>query len=120
MKRLAIICTVILIIMCILGFCQPVMKSEDFSGLWYSAEGQRPYRFQEGLIYCGNYSVPVSGKESISGAYSYSKDEIFLFAAGIEGLETEKLIYLFRIDDGCFLCENKDGSGTIYFFRSAK
>lgn len=120
MKRLVIICFLISISILITGLLQPAINPEDFSGRWYSAKDQGIYQFQEGLIYCDKHPVMLSDDAFISGAYSCSRNSIFLFARGIEGLETEKELYLVHKGEGSFLCEQKDGSGMIYFIRYNK
>ena len=107
----------IVLLMIIIGLHQPVMDPQDYTGQWYSADDQSIYLFQNGLICSSRHAVPLSDTESISGAYSYCKNSILLFAEGIEGLETEKELYLVHNEDGSFLCENKDGTGEIYFIR---
>ncbi len=117
MKRVAVICIVLFIICIFTGLSRTALDPEDFSGLWYTAEDQRAYSFQEGLIFCSKQYPGISGVESIRGAYWYCKDSVILFAKGIEGLETEKELYLIYNGDMSCLCENKDGSGKIYFIR---
>lgn len=107
----------IVLLMIIIGLHQPVIDPQDYTGQWYSAEDQSIYLFQNGLICSSRHAVPLSDTKSISGAYSYCKNFILLFAEGIEGLETEKELYLVHNEDGSFLCENKDGTGEIYFIR---
>ena len=108
---------IVTLLILIIGLNQPVMAPQNYSGQWYSADDQTIYSFQEGLIYRSKYTVALSDTDSISGAYSYCKDSIVLFAQGIDGLETEKEIYLVQNKDGSFLCENPDGTGKTYFIR---
>lgn len=108
---------IVTLLILIIGLNQTVMAPESYSGQWYSADDQSIYSFHEGLIYCSKYTVALSDTDSISGAYSYCKDSIVLFAQGIDGLETEKEIYLVQNKDGSFLCENPDGTGKTYFIR---
>lgn len=105
------------LLMIIIGLNQPVIDPQDYTGQWYSAKNQSVYLFQNGLIYCSKHSIALTDTDSISGAYSYGKKSILLFADGIDGLKTEKEIYLVNNNDGSFLCEHKDGSGEIYFIR---
>ena len=115
MKHAIAICAVLLII--IVGLGQTVIDPGDYTGEWYSSDDQSIYHFQDGLIYCSKHAVALSGANSISGAYSYCRNSVFLFAEGIDGLESEKEIFLIHKDEGSFLCENKDGTGKIYFMR---
>lgn len=117
MKRLAIFGIIVIFCILIAGFCQTAMDPEAFAGQWYSSSDQSIYLFQEGLIYSPQNAIAISDTDSISGAYSYCGKSVFLFASGIKGLETEKELYLIHKGDGSFLCENKDGSGKIYFIR---
>lgn len=120
MNRTSFFCIILCLGIVIAFWGQTAIDPEDFSGQWYSSGDQNAYLFREGLIYNSKHTVKLSDSEFISGAYSYCKDSIFLFAEGIEGLETEKELYLVHKGDGSFLCENKDGSGTIYFIRYNK
>lgn len=109
-----------ILLLIIVGLCQPVVDLQNYTGVWYSADDQTVYLFQNGLIYCTNHAVPISGMDFVSGAYSYCINSILLFANGVEGLETEKEVFWVQNDNGSFLCENKDGSGEIYFIRQHK
>lgn len=117
MKREAVFGIVIFLLIIMAGLCQTAIDPEDFTGKWYSSDDQSVYLFQEGLIYCQKNAVALSDTVSISGAYSFSRNSVLLFAEGVEGLEKEKELYLVSSGDGCFLCDNKDGSGRIYFIR---
>lgn len=119
MKRLAISAATLLLLTVLHILSQPALDPEDFSGEWYSCQEQCTYTFQEGLIYCENYPVPVSGSEYISGAYSFSGKTVYLFAEGIDGLETAKELYLIQNREGSLLCENDDGTGEIFFVRDS-
>ena len=117
MKRLIIslIIIMLLVISCLLN--QTAWDPDYFSGEWYSIQDQSVYLFEEGVLYCRSHSVPVSSTEFISGAYSVSRKSVFLFASGIDGLEQSRELYLVANDTESFLCENKDGSGQIFFVR---
>ena len=117
MRRLAISFISIILIILIAGLCQTALNPEDFSGIWYSANDQTVYRFQEGLIYSAKHAVQLSDSASISGAYTFCKESIFMFVTGIDGLETEREVYLVENGNGSFLCENDDGTGIVYFIR---
>ena len=110
----------VILLLIVAGLCQPVVDPQNYTGLWYSADDQTVYLFQNGLIYCKKHAVPISDTDFVSGAYSYCKNSILLFANGVEGLETVKEVFWVQNDDGSFLCENKDGSGEIYFIRYHK
>ena len=117
MGRSARICVVIFICVLMTGLCRIAVDPSDFTGKWYSATDQSAYLFQEGLIYCSQYSVALSGTETISGAYSFGADSIFLFAEGIPGLEEERELFLVTRGAESCLCENRDGTGTSFFIR---
>lgn len=117
MKRLAVFCIIIFLLAIVAGFSQTAINPEDFSGCWYSSHDQSAYLFQEGLIYCPKQSQSLLETEPIRGAYVFCKDAILLFCTGIEGLETEKELYLIHSGEGSFLCENRNGSGELYFAR---
>ena len=118
MKHLAATCFLIILVLILLLFCQTALDPESFCGEWYSAEDQSGYLFQEGLVYRLKFGEEFSDTTPICGAYTYCRDSVFLFTEGVAGLEKETEIYLVRNRDGSFLCENKDGSGNIYFIRS--
>lgn len=117
MKRLALYCMLFAILILVTGLCQTAIDPDAYTGQWYSAEDQSIYQFYDGLITCSKHDAELSAAESISGAYTYCKDSIFLFAKGIEGLETEKELYLVHKGEGSFLCESIDGNGKYYFVR---
>ena len=118
MKHILALCFVLLII--ILALNQTIIDPQDFTGQWYSTKDQTVYLFQNGLIHCPKHPIAISRSDTISGAYSFSNNSIFLFAKGIDGLKTEKELYLIHRDEGSFLCENDDGDGEIYFIRYKK
>lgn len=109
--------SIVLLLLIIVVLSQTAIDPEDFTGQWYSSNDQSVYLFQDGLIYCSKHVIPLSDTDSISGSYTYCRNSIYLFANGIDGLETAKEVYLVQRDDGSFLCENQDGTGEIYFIR---
>ena len=115
MKYVLALCLVLLVIFT--GLSQSAVNPQNYTGQWYSADNQSVYLFQNGLIYCSKYPITLSDTESINGAYSFSKNSIFLFSKGIEDLETETELFFVRNREGSFLCENADGTGKIYFIR---
>ena len=117
MRRRAIVFIIICILLIIVGMSQTAWNPDSIRGEWYSSDDQKSYLFEEGLIFCDKYALDT---DSLCGAYSYCRNSVLLFAKGIEGLGTETEIYYFKNHDGSFLCENKDGSGKIYFIRYNK
>ena len=116
MKRWGIAAAVVLLgIFCALN--QTAMDPADFTGDWYSSREQCIYHFRNGLISCPKYPIMISDGDSISGAYVFSGKSVLLFAEGIEGLETEREVYLIETEDESLLCEKPDGTGQIYFVR---
>lgn len=111
MKRFIFLCIAIILLILICGFSQTALDPQDYSGKWYSSADQKVYLFQEGLIY------GPSKTTALCGAYSYSRNSIYLFVTGMEGLEQEKALFLVKNRDGSFLCESPDGSGKLYFIR---
>ncbi len=116
MKRWGIAAAMVLLAGFLL-LSRTAVDPEDFTGQWYSGREQCIYQFRDGLIYCSRYPISESDGESISGAYVFSGKSIFLFVKGIEGLETEREVYLIKRAEESLLCENKDGTGQIYFVR---
>ncbi len=118
MKYLLPLCLLLLILA--VGLSQPLLDPLDYTGQWYSATDQSVYLFENGLIHCPRHTISISGTDTISGAYSFSRHSILLFAHGVAGLETEKELYLVQKGDSSFLCEHEDGTGEIYFIRHKK
>lgn len=118
MKYLLLLCLLLLVIG--MGLNQTLMDPQDYTGQWYCAKDQDVYLFENGLIYCPRHSIPISDTDTISGAYTFGRHSILVFAHGVEGLETEKELYPVHKDEGSFLCENKDGTGAVYFIRYEK
>ena len=117
MKRFTAICIAVFVLAIFIMLGQTARDPAVFSGKWYSSVDQSVYVFEDGLIYCPKFKIALSKDDYISGAYTYGKDSIFLFVSGIEGLETERELYLIHKGDGSFLCDHEDGSGTIFFIR---
>lgn len=116
MKRWGIAAAILLLaIFCVLS--RTAVDPEDFTGDWYSSCEQCIYHFQDGLIYCPKYPILTSDGNSISGAYVFSGKSVFLFVNGIEGLETEREVFLVETAEESLLCENADGTGQIFFVR---
>ena len=97
--------------------CRTAVDPADFTGRWYASADQSVYLFQEGIVYCAKHPVMLSEEDAISGAYAFGRDSICLFARGVPGLERERVLYLVRREDSSFLCENRDGTGPVYFIR---
>lgn len=89
---------------------------EDFTGTWYSCSSGEGYLFSQGIIVCQENAREEAW--AMDGAYNVSRDSLFLFARGVEGLETERVVYLINRNEGDLLCENSDGTGAVYFTRT--
>ena len=116
MKRWAILGIAVVVVIILAGLSQTAISPRDFSGQWYSWEDQNLYVFQDGLIYCTKHPIPISGTESISGAYTYCRNSVVLFAAGIPGLEQEKELYqpfFYKIFAPCGIAAANVTLGTI-------
>ena len=96
---------------------QPAIDPEDFTGDWYSVDGQHVYRFRNGIIHCEQHFVELGDGSSFSGAYSFSGKSIQLFAIGVDGLESQKELYLVEHKEESLLSDRPDGKGAIYFVR---
>lgn len=112
-----ILALILTAVCCLFG---TAIAPEDFTGAWYSSTDGALYMFREGIITCEKHQIPFSGDQIFSGSYSFSKDSIVVFAIGIEGLTEVQELYLIRNWKGDVLCENRDGSGEIYFYRNAE
>ena len=117
MKKSLLIGIGIITLLVIAFLRQTAIDPDDYTGEWYSASGQRIYRFQEGLIYCEKHMASLSDGNGISGAYTFSGKSIALFAFDVDGLENVKELYLIENKDEAILSDRKDGSGQIYFVR---
>ena len=107
-----------IIMLAILTFLgKTAVDPSDFIGEWYSADSQEIYRFQDGIIHSNNDSDRWQDGDNISGAYIFSGKSVALFAIGVEGLESVKELYLIENKEESLLCEQKDGTGKIYFVR---
>jgi len=93
MKRWGI-AAVMALLAAFLFLSRTAVDPEDFTGQWYSSREQCIYEFRDGLIYCSKYPLCKLEEGALSGAYVFSGKSIFLFARGIEGLETEREVYL--------------------------
>ena len=120
MRRLAAFCVFLIVSILAIGLFCVALDPNQYAGYWYSSNDQCVYLFQDGLIFSVNNAEAFLNEDSFEGAYTYSKDVVFLFVKDIEGLEREKNLYLHHSGDASFLCENKDGSGKIYFMRYNK
>jgi hypothetical protein len=117
MKKWLLLGIAAMIVALIVFLGQSAVDPEDFTGEWYSVSGQQIYLFQNGIIHCGQHSADLGDGSTISGAYIFSGKSVALFAMGVDGLETVKEIYLVENKEESLLCENADGTGTIYFVR---
>ena len=120
MKRTAVFCIIITLIILGVGLSRTAINPEAISGEWYAADDQSIFLFENGLIYSPKNVLIFSDTGAVSGAYAYCRDSVFLFTEGIDGLEKEKQLYLVQQGVSNFLCENKDGTGKIYFIRHRK
>ena len=118
MKKWLLFGIAVIIVISIAFLGQPAVDPEDFTGQWYSTNGQTIYRFQNGIIQCDKHSVAINNGSTFSGAYIFSGKSVTLFAMGVDGLETVKELYLIENKEEFLLCERPDGTGTIYFVRS--
>jgi len=118
MKKLIgpIILLIIITVVFLLG--QSATDPADYAGVWYTANGKDTYRFLDGIIFCRSHGVSLPDGSTISGAYTYSGKKIVLYANGVEGLETERDLYLVEHQQEVLLCDNPDGKGVIYFIRA--
>lgn len=118
MKKLVVIMIILFAGIIVISFGRVAMDPADYTGEWYSANGQSAYLFQEGIICCQRNGGGLGDMSSFGGAYNISKDSILLFVIGVDGLETEKELYLVKNKGVSLLCDNKDGNGRIYFIRA--
>ena len=111
---------IVLITVMILAYCLSgtAIDPVNFTGEWYSADDASLYIFRDGISTCENHHIAFSDRAIISGAYSFCKDSAAVFAIGVDGLETVNQLYLVRNSSGDALCESRDGSGRIFFYRT--
>ena len=120
MKRLPALCIFVILSVFLLSLFQTALDPAAFSGQWYTSGDQCVYWFQEGLIFTTKQDELSYDLSSACGAYTYCKNSIVLFVVGVEGLETEKELYLIRKENTSILCEDKAGYGPVYFIRYQK
>ena len=120
MKRWLLLGIAIITVAIIAFLGQSAVDPEDFTGEWYSANGQHIYLFQNGIIQCEQHFAELPDGSTFSGAYSFSGKSVALFAMGVDGLEEVKELYLIEHKEESLLCDNSDGTGTIYFVRHNK
>ena len=88
MRRSVVLLIAVFLLIIIAGLSQTVLDPEDICGEWYSNDNQDVYVFQDGLIYCPGSEGLITDPVSITGAYTYSADSVFLFTVSVSGLET--------------------------------
>ena len=77
-----------------------VRDPEDFTGTWYYAEDRSAYLFHNGVIISDKHHIAAGEEDIFSGAYSFGKDQIFLFFIGTNGVEQARELNLISDKDG--------------------
>jgi hypothetical protein len=93
MKKWLLLGFAVIAVVLIAFLGQPAVDPEDFTGEWYSTDGQNIYRFQNGIIHCDKHNISLADDSIFSGAYIFSGKSVVLFTMGIEGIETEQKLY---------------------------
>lgn len=119
MKRWLIL-GVVLAVLIFAALNVKIMEPADFTGAWYSAGDGSLYIFQDGWIECPDYEIMLLNQRVFSGAYSFSRNQAAVFLVDEQGVSEVLQLYLVHRKDGDVLCETKDGTGTILFFRNQK
>ena len=96
------------------------LEPNNFTGIWYRADGGVPYIFQDGIIECADKEVIVLDGEVFSGAYSFAKDKAALFVVDDHGVGEVVELYLVHKPDGVTLCERKEGNEIVWFRRKGE
>lgn len=119
MKRKVIIGAVVtvLIYVCI-ALNAKILNPEDFTGAWYRAGDGMLYIFEDGLIECTDQEVIILGDGIFSGAYSLAKDKAAIFVVDESGVGEVVELHLIHRRDGDVLCEKKDGTDIVWFYRN--
>lgn len=109
----------ILVLLLVAGLLSTALNPGAFTGEWYSASGER-FHFREGVVTCDAYNILTGPDNAMCGAYCFDRNSIAVFSAGIPGLEVPRQLYLIH-GEGCDrLCDAKDGTGSVYFYREIK
>ena len=121
MKRHVVIGILLAVLICL--FCLlngDIVDSTDYTGTWYRSSDGAQYIFENGIIRCGDYGLPLEDDSEFSGAYSYGRDRIVLFVADRNGVG--EVLELKRIPKwtGDILCEYRDGYQQVIFCRNHK
>lgn len=88
-----------------------------YDGTWYFAVNGAECKFIDGCIY--RYDKNELDGQSLTGIYSPAGDHIDANVAYISTLDQTKTLYIVSGENGDFLCDDPDGSGTVYFYREA-
>lgn len=88
-----------------------------YDGTWYFAINGAECKFMDGRIY--RYDKNELDGQSLTGIYSPAGDHIDANVAYIGSLSQAQALYIVSGENGDFLCDQPDGSGTVYFYREA-
>lgn len=107
------------VVLCLAGcaYEEDVSPTAAYDGTWYFAVNGAQCQFTDGQIY--RYDKNVLDGQSLTGIYSPAGDHIDANVAYIGSLDQVRPLYIVSGEDGDFLCDKADGSGTVYFYREA-
>lgn len=110
---------VLALILCLVGcaYEQDASPTAAYDGTWYFALNGAECSFTDGQIY--RYDKNALDGQSLTGIYSAAGDHIDANVAYIGSLDQVRQLYIVQGENGDYLCDQADGSGTVYFYRNA-
>lgn len=119
-KRKRALVLVLALVLCLSGcvaYEDDASPTAAYDGTWYFAVNGAECKFIDGCIY--RYDKNELDGQSLTGIYSPAGDHIDANVAYISTLDQTKALYIVSGDNGDFLCDEPDSSGTVYFYREA-
>lgn len=115
----SVLLLILALILCLAGcaYEDTTSPTAAYDGTWYFAVNGAECKFTDGQIY--RYDKNVLDGQSLTGIYSAAGDHIDANVAYIGSLDQVRQLYIVSGDNGDFLCDKADGSGTVYFYREA-
>lgn len=116
-RRLFVGVFVLILILVCAALNTTITDPADCSGVWYRGEDAARCVFRDGIIECADQERIVFEDAVFSGAYSFAKDKAVVFVVDANGVSEVMDLYLVHGSVGDILCETKDGTGKIWFYR---
>lgn len=118
-KRKRLLVLAMALVLCLTGcaYEDDASPTAAYDGTWYFALNGAECKFTDGQIY--RYDKNALDGQSLTGIYSAAGDHIDANVAYIGSLDQVRPLYIVSGENGDFLCDKADGSGTVYFYRDA-